>query len=48
MSPKYTKDQPAGFVNRIEKVAIVGVSEKPSLYSKGAFSNTQSSRLLEA
>lgn len=26
MSPKYAKDQPAGFVNRIEKVAIVGVS----------------------
>lgn len=25
MSPKYAKDQPAGFVNRIEKVAIVGV-----------------------
>lgn len=26
MSPKYAKDQPEGFVNRIEKVAIVGVS----------------------
>lgn len=25
MSPKYAKDQPAGFTNRIEKVAIVGV-----------------------
>ncbi|EJD46130.1 putative oxidoreductase CipA [Auricularia subglabra TFB-10046 SS5] len=24
MSPKYAKDQPAGFVNRIEKVAVVG------------------------
>ncbi|KUI72904.1 Bifunctional pinoresinol-lariciresinol reductase [Cytospora mali] len=24
MSPKYAKDQPTGFVNRIEKVAIVG------------------------
>jgi hypothetical protein len=29
MSPqKYAKDQPAGFTNRIEKVAIVGVSQK--------------------
>lgn len=31
MSPKYAKDQPAGFVNRIEKVAIVGVSDIPLL-----------------
>ena len=26
MAQKYAKDQPAGFTNRIEKVAIVGVS----------------------
>ncbi|OJJ88368.1 uncharacterized protein ASPGLDRAFT_700642 [Aspergillus glaucus CBS 516.65] len=26
---KYAKDQPAGFTNRIEKVAIVGVSQLP-------------------
>ncbi|KAF7319018.1 NAD(P)-bd-dom domain-containing protein [Mycena chlorophos] len=26
MSPRFAKDQPAGFVNRIEKVAIVGVT----------------------
>lgn len=26
MSIKYAKDQPAGFTNRIERVAIVGVS----------------------
>jgi hypothetical protein len=30
MAPKYAKDQPAGFTNRIEKVAIVGVSLRPS------------------
>lgn len=29
MSPKYVKDQPAGFANRIQKVAIVGVSPSP-------------------
>lgn len=27
---QYAKDQPAGFTNRIEKVAIVGVSQTPS------------------
>jgi hypothetical protein len=27
MAQKYAKDQPAGFTNRIEKVAIVGVSK---------------------
>jgi hypothetical protein len=27
MAQKYAKDQPAGFTNRIEKVAIVGVSQ---------------------
>jgi hypothetical protein len=26
MATKYAKDQPAGFTNRIERVAIVGVS----------------------
>jgi hypothetical protein len=26
MTQKYAKDQPAGFTNRIERVAIVGVS----------------------
>lgn len=26
MAPKYTKDMLAGFTNRIERVAIVGVS----------------------
>jgi len=26
MAAKYAKDQPAGFTNRIERVAIVGVS----------------------
>lgn len=26
MAQKYAKDQPAGFTNRIERVAIVGVS----------------------
>jgi hypothetical protein len=26
MSQKYAKDQPEGFVNRIERVAIIGVS----------------------
>lgn len=26
MSIKYAKDQPAGFTNRIENVAIIGVS----------------------
>jgi hypothetical protein len=25
MAPKYLKDQPAGFKNRIENVAVVGV-----------------------
>lgn len=25
MAPKYARDQPEGFVNRIERVAIVGV-----------------------
>lgn len=30
MAPKYAKDQPAGFVNRIERVAIVGVSRQPT------------------
>lgn len=33
MSVKYAKDQPAGFTNRIERVAIVGVSRAPHLYS---------------
>lgn len=28
MSPKYAKDQPAGFANSIKKVAIVGVSQE--------------------
>lgn len=32
MSPKYAKDQPAGFTNRIEKVAIVGVRTTLSSY----------------
>lgn len=27
MATKYAKDQPEGFANRIERVAIVGVSE---------------------
>jgi hypothetical protein len=27
MAQKYAKDQPTGFTNRIEKVAIVGVSQ---------------------
>lgn len=27
---QYAKDQPAGFTNRIEKVAIVGVSQSCS------------------
>lgn len=31
MAPKYAKDQPAGFTNRIERVAIVGVSYSPTL-----------------
>lgn len=31
MAPKYAKDQPGDFVNRIEKVAIVGVSHQPTL-----------------
>lgn len=31
MSPKYAKDRPAGFTNRIEKVAIVGVSASSAL-----------------
>lgn len=26
MAPKYAKDEPAGFTNRIERVAIIGVS----------------------
>lgn len=34
MSPKYAKDQPAGFTNRIEKVAIVGVSTTLSPYEQ--------------
>ena len=29
MAQKYAKDQPAGFTNRIERVAIVGVSPPP-------------------
>ncbi|PNY29435.1 oxidoreductase CipA [Tolypocladium capitatum] len=29
MAPRYAKDQPAGFTNRIEKVAIVGVRNQP-------------------
>lgn len=29
MALKYARDQPAGFINRIEKVAIVGVSAGP-------------------
>lgn len=29
MTARYAKDQPAGFTNRIEKVAIVGVSQLP-------------------
>ena len=27
MAPKYAKDMPVGFTNRIERVAIVGVSQ---------------------
>jgi hypothetical protein len=27
MAQKYAKDQPEGFTNRIERVAIVGVSD---------------------
>lgn len=27
MAQKYAKDQPSGFTNRIERVAIVGVSQ---------------------
>lgn len=34
MSPKYAKDQPAGFVNRIQKVAIVGVRASSSSKSQ--------------
>lgn len=33
MAPKYAKDQPAGFTNKIENVAIVGVSSPSSLFS---------------
>jgi hypothetical protein len=34
MAPqKYAKDQPSGFTNRIERVAIVGVRLFPSLNS---------------
>lgn len=29
MTARYAKDQPAGFTNRIEKVAIVGVGQLP-------------------
>lgn len=32
MSIKYAKDQPAGFTNRIENVAIIGVSLPVSSY----------------
>lgn len=32
MSIKYAKDQPAGFSNSIEKVAIVGVRLATNLY----------------
>lgn len=32
MSPQYAKDQPAGFTNRIERVAIVGVSGQIGSY----------------
>ena len=28
MAPKYAKDQPAGFTNKIQNVAIVGVRTK--------------------
>lgn len=30
---KFAKDQPAGFTNRIERVAIVGVSLQPHAFS---------------
>ncbi|KAJ4396523.1 hypothetical protein N0V93_000743 [Gnomoniopsis smithogilvyi] len=32
MSPKYAKDQPAGFINRIQKVTIVGASGRIGSY----------------
>lgn len=35
MAQKYAKDQPAGFTNRIEKVAIVGVSDLPASHAPG-------------
>jgi hypothetical protein len=41
MAQKYAKDQPADFANRIERVAIVGVSQissppstQPLIYSR--------------
>ena len=33
MAQKYAKDEPAGFTNRIERVALVGVSLPQHLYS---------------
>jgi len=43
MARNYAKDQPAGFTNRIEKVAIVGVSQKKLV---GNFKLAERSRLL--
>ncbi|PNY23219.1 Uncharacterized protein TCAP_06831 [Tolypocladium capitatum] len=36
MAPKYAKDQPAGFTNRIERVAIVGVGGQVGTYLTAA------------
>lgn len=38
MAVKYAKDQPPGFSNRIERVAIVGVSQNIDLGNHHIFS----------
>ncbi|PFH63435.1 hypothetical protein XA68_10026 [Ophiocordyceps unilateralis] len=40
MAAKYAKDQPAGFTNRIERVAIVGATGKVGSYMTKALSST--------
>jgi hypothetical protein len=35
MTQQYAKDQPSGFTNRIERVAIVGVSVGSEIVSSG-------------
>lgn len=44
MAQKYARDQPSGFTNRIERVAIVGVGLHPSSFENLTNNTTTTTR----